>query len=208
MKERIIGCTVAAVLCALSTSAYARGFRVDQVPSSSAPAACNTCHTMGGGSPRNVFGQAVAGELTPPLETADVNWAAICELDSDGDTYSNGAELGDPDCDWQVGDPPRTAAGDPSDPDVFPGVVDAGVPDTGGGVDAGPAPDVGGGGNDAGTGSADAGQDPAPYGDDDDGGCSATGPSGVWSPFLLLMFWMVALRTRGGPSKPRLRGRA
>jgi hypothetical protein len=53
---------------------------------------------------RNAFGHA--------YKAAGYKWTvALCNADSDGDGFSNGAELGDPDCVWQAGmpDPPEEA---------------------------------------------------------------------------------------------------
>jgi hypothetical protein len=53
---------------------------------------CSTCHLdPNGGGPRNSFGRA--------YPAAGYTWqGALCNADSDGDGYSNGVELGDPDC--------------------------------------------------------------------------------------------------------------
>lgn len=77
-------------------NADARNFRNGLIPNS--PASCNTCHTTGGGSPRNAFGLAVQELVTPGGREAF--WSpAIAALDSDGDGFTNGQELGDPDGD-------------------------------------------------------------------------------------------------------------
>ena len=136
--------------------AGARDGRQSQIPA--APALCDTCHLSGGGSLRNAFGSDVEDTLTggPPLDLAVVDWPSVCRKDSDDDGASNGAELGDPNCVWQTGDPPPPPPlYDPADPSVFPPVDDAGIPD-GGPYDLGAAPDVGdgsldGGGTDATT---------------------------------------------------------
>lgn len=102
-------------LIAGATVAEARSFRPAQLPR--APDSCNTCHTNGGGSPRNAFGQDVENNLTAPLASAPVNWSAVCTLDSDSDGFTNGVELGDPDCTWTIGDGPvRTRNGLPFAP--------------------------------------------------------------------------------------------
>lgn len=83
----------------------ARSKRVRQVPNGSA-ASCNTCHTAGGGSPLNPFGLETLNFLSSAGAAGDVIWGpALAALDSDGDGATNGAELGDPDGTWVVGDP-------------------------------------------------------------------------------------------------------
>jgi hypothetical protein len=50
------------------------------------------------GYPRNSFGESFADE--------GYEWTAdLCRMDSDGDGRTNGQELGDPDCTWEVGMP-------------------------------------------------------------------------------------------------------
>ena len=85
--------------------AAARSKRVRQVPNGSA-VSCNTCHTAGGGSPLNPFGLEIATNfLTSAGAPGDVIWGPeLAALDSDGDGASNGAELGDPEGTWVVGD--------------------------------------------------------------------------------------------------------
>ena len=89
----------------IADEANARSKRVRQVPNGSA-ASCNTCHTAGGGSPLNPFGlEIVTNFLTAAGPAGDVIWGPeLAALDSDGDGASNGAELGDPDGTWVVGD--------------------------------------------------------------------------------------------------------
>lgn len=62
---------------------------------------CNTCHTNGGGTPRNAFGLDVKKNLSGN----NINWAALSKLDSDGDGFTNGVELQDPDGTWTPGSP-------------------------------------------------------------------------------------------------------
>ena len=40
-----------------------------------------------------------------PKRSADVQWQAIYDRDADGDGYTNGEELGDPNGNWMLGDP-------------------------------------------------------------------------------------------------------
>lgn len=111
---------------------------------------CQTCHVSdSGGKNWNDFGVAAKASL----DGGEPRWALICDLDSDGDGWSNGEELQDPDCAWAKGAPSPgdsahvTAPGDPTshpeeeDPlppvDEGPGPV-ADDPPTG--EDAGPMP--------------------------------------------------------------------
>ena len=92
----------------VAEEAAARGKRVSQIPNG-AVFSCNSCHTAGGGSPRNAFGLEIETNfLTAAGAAGDVLWGPeLAALDSDGDGASNGAELGDPDGTWVVvvGDP-------------------------------------------------------------------------------------------------------
>jgi hypothetical protein len=75
------------------------------------PDGCNTCHTTGGGSPRNPFGLAVEALVAPG--GSEVFWGPeLAALDSDGDGATNGEELGDPEGTWTAGD---ANPGDPAD---------------------------------------------------------------------------------------------
>ncbi|HEX7862979.1 MAG TPA: CHRD domain-containing protein [Verrucomicrobiae bacterium] len=92
--------TVLALLAILAPSAVGREWRVGQLPNGNA-FSCANCHTSaGGGGPRNSFGQAVEQRVSPG--SFDEFWdAALAALDSDGDGFSNGTELRDPDGDGQ-----------------------------------------------------------------------------------------------------------
>ena len=104
----------------VATDAEARFFRPGKVPN--AVDACNTCHTSGGGTPRNPFGLDVEALVTPNGE--EVFWGPeLAALDSDGDGFTNGEELGDPEGTWQEGDDsPGVPAdlGHPGNPDIVP----------------------------------------------------------------------------------------
>jgi hypothetical protein len=57
-----------------------------------------------GGDARNPFGLAFAA--------ANLAWTtSLCQADSDGDGFSNGAELGDPNCVWIIGATPTRVTG-------------------------------------------------------------------------------------------------
>lgn len=110
-------CLLAVGLGLIALPADARGFRVGQTPNGSG-FSCGLCHiNPNGGGARNLFG----GDVELSLSDGDVNWAAIYNLDPDGDGYTNGEELGDPEGTWLIGDPqPRVAPSDPNDPRSFP----------------------------------------------------------------------------------------
>jgi len=63
--------------------------------------ACQTCHVdAGGGAPLNAFGLTVQANLSASHEP---DWSKIYNIDSDGDGFSNGLELGDPMGLWRPG---------------------------------------------------------------------------------------------------------
>lgn len=85
----------------MESSLSARSFRVNQLPNGT-KFSCNTCHTSGGGSPRNAFGQLVETQFLDP--SGNVIWnEELAMIDSDGDGFTNGEELLDPRGLWQSG---------------------------------------------------------------------------------------------------------
>ena len=85
-----------------------RSFRVSKVPYGN-NYSCNTCHTNGGGTPRNPFGLDVQARVTPNGQ--ENFWGPeLAALDSDGDGFSNGVELQDPNGTWVPG---TATPGDP-----------------------------------------------------------------------------------------------
>jgi len=88
------------VVFACAFEAQARSFRVSQIPNGSVNS-CSNCHVNpGGGGSRNAFGQAVEAGLI----SSNVDWgSALATLDSDGDGFTNGQELQDPNGTWQTG---------------------------------------------------------------------------------------------------------
>lgn len=78
-------------------TAQARDFRVNQIPNGDV-FRCQNCHvSANGGGSRNAFGNAV---FSITGGSAREFWTAtLANRDSDGDGYSNGTELGDPDGD-------------------------------------------------------------------------------------------------------------
>lgn len=94
------------ILGAPASESWARDFRVSMLPNGQV-FSCANCHVNpGGGGPRNAFGQAVeqivrGGAATP-------FWSAtLASRDSDGDGFTNGQELGDPDGDGRPADGAR-----------------------------------------------------------------------------------------------------
>lgn len=114
---------VAIFIVGSSADVEARFFRSDKAPNFEAVGAgCDMCHTSGGGTPRNPFGLAVQELVTSNGQ--ETFWGPeLAALDSDGDGFTNGEELGDPEGLWQEGnDPPGDAAliTHPGDPDSHP----------------------------------------------------------------------------------------
>jgi MYXO-CTERM domain-containing protein len=130
----------------LSTSAAAFSTYQSRVPNGS-EFRCGTCHTNAnlGGEGWNPFGEDVLRQ-DPDVQEADIEgtnqninynlpsptWDAnLCGADSDGDTQTNGQELGDPECSWVFGQPvPRAEdisnPGDPASTSANPDGVDGG----------------------------------------------------------------------------------
>ena len=102
-----------------------RSFRVSKVPHGT-KFSCNTCHTSGGGTPLNPFGKDVETRVQPNGGESFWN-SELADLDSDGDGFTNGEELQDPDGLWAEGSAmPGDAAlvTNPGNPDDFPTSVD------------------------------------------------------------------------------------
>lgn len=90
---------VAVAVLTVGTPVDGRPHRVDQVPNG-AVLSCATCHvSAAGGDARNPFGQTVESEfLSSVSDSGNVLWSpALASRDSDGDGFTNGTELGDPD---------------------------------------------------------------------------------------------------------------
>jgi hypothetical protein len=60
---------------------------------------CQTCHVGTTGGLRNEFGVQVGANLL----NGKPDWSILAYLDADGDSYSNGYELGDPEGSWSPG---------------------------------------------------------------------------------------------------------
>jgi len=115
------------IILFLSSITYmiGRSFRVSQMPYGS-KYSCDACHKNGGGSARNPFGLDVESLVTP--NGHETFWGPeLAALDSDGDGFTNGEELQDPNGLWtegsaNPGDP--TLVTHPGSPDDFPTSVD------------------------------------------------------------------------------------
>jgi hypothetical protein len=94
------------VLLAIALPAEARPFRVNDIPNGS-KYTCLNCHGDMKASYNTDFGSDARFYLIPvgAVSTQHVDWTPLCPLDSDRDGWTNGHELGDPDCVWKMGDP-------------------------------------------------------------------------------------------------------
>lgn len=120
MKKSIFYISIFLFLSSI-TFMIGSSFRVSKVPHGS-KYSCNTCHISGGGSPRNPFGLDVETRVTPGGH--ENFWGPeLAALDSDGDGFTNGEELQDPNGLWTEG---SSNPGDqalvthPGNPDDFP----------------------------------------------------------------------------------------
>ncbi len=95
---------VVILMACIGSVIYGRQWRIDQIPNGH-KFSCANCHIdpLGGG-PRNKFGQAVEA-LVAPGSTQEFWGPELAKFDSDGDGFSNGAELGDPNGTWRAGQP-------------------------------------------------------------------------------------------------------
>lgn len=202
-----------AALLLSSSAVQAKGTFLSQIPN--APASCSTCHITTQPVPSwNDFGLDVQANLA----SEKPDWAAVCNLDSDGDGASNGEELGDPDCLWTTGAMKPLGAtslpGDPSSkpappqpdeppdsaepmPEVGPEPMPEAVPDTG--TDTGTSPDSGADTGPADTVGADTGGTLPPL----DDGCAGAGsqPALPMAGAVLALFgWAILNRRRREPS--------
>lgn len=112
---RTIALTAATLGAILAPDTLARQFRPGMIPNGDV-FSCNTCHLFGGGTARNPFGlavQAITGSSSRAFWTP-----TLAAVDSDGDGFTNGQELGDPDGD---GIPtPGATITNPGDPNSKP----------------------------------------------------------------------------------------
>ena len=111
----VIGC---ALQCAFIEKTHARSFRVGMLPNGNA-LGCASCHIRNsGGGPRTPFGdevRSIVGGSRAPF------WSEVlASMDSDGDGFSNGIELGDPDGDGIAEAGAQVT--NPGDTDSFPDI--------------------------------------------------------------------------------------
>jgi len=97
---------ISLVCLSLSSPADARPFRVDDIPNGS-KFTCLNCHGDTKASYNTDFGSDARNYLIDnggAVSTQHIEWAPLCPLDSDRDGWTNGEELGDPNCVWKPGD--------------------------------------------------------------------------------------------------------
>lgn len=95
------------VFQSIAMVAEARPFRVDDIPNGS-KFGCLNCHGDTKASYNTDFGSDARTYLivnAGAVSTQHVEWGPLCAFDSDRDGWTNGQELGDPNCVWKLGDP-------------------------------------------------------------------------------------------------------
>ena len=101
MKQKILIPLLLIASFSITLVIGSRGFRIAKVPNGS-KFSCNTCHTSGGGTPRNPFGLDVQALVT--VGGTETFWSPqLAAMDSDGDGFTNGEELQDPNGEWTEG---------------------------------------------------------------------------------------------------------
>ena len=117
----ILSTVFCAILFVILENAHARSFREGMIPNGNVNR-CSNCHLRAsGGGPRTPFGEAVrsivGGGSNKPFWTA-----TLAALDSDGDGFTNGQELGDPDGDGNAEAGAQITH--PGNADSFPDIPD------------------------------------------------------------------------------------
>ena len=124
MNKRIFNISIIIVFILLSmTMLIARSTRLSKIPNGGINS-CGACHNSAfGDGPRNSFGADVE-KLVSPNGNENFWSPELAAIDSDGDGYTNGEELQDPDGTWQYGDPDPgnpDLVSNPGDPNSIPG---------------------------------------------------------------------------------------
>lgn len=124
MKKLITTTVIALFLFSISVT-ISRSFRVEKIPNGN-KFSCANCHiSPSGGGPRNSFGKAVESRVTPG-GFQDFWDSDLASLDSDGDGFSNGVELQDPNGTWRPGQPNpgnSNQVSNPGDPNSKPSIT-------------------------------------------------------------------------------------
>lgn len=125
-KHFLLTVVTFSLLGMVSMEVSARSFRPGMMPNGTV-FNCATCHiSQFGGGARNPFGNAVNARVNPGAPTQF--WGSeLAALDSDGDGFTNGEELQDPNGTWTQGSPQpgdRSLVTHPGDPDSKPAQVD------------------------------------------------------------------------------------
>lgn len=108
MRHALLWVAITAGSMGAAGTAEARAFRVEEIPNG-AKFGCRNCHNDDNGSTNTPFLADVRSNLDGVglVQESHVVWGpALCNVDSDGDGWSNGIELGDPDCVWTIGAAP------------------------------------------------------------------------------------------------------
>jgi hypothetical protein len=119
MPLRLLRIALLAAALLVSGTALAKKPFKTKVPNG-AVYSCSTCHiSTNPPTSWNDFGLDVKGHMV----AGQPDWATVCEMDSDGDGWTNGEELLDPECVWGPFTPDPGDTGDvtkPGDPNSFP----------------------------------------------------------------------------------------
>lgn len=117
---------VTVILFAMVTILIARDWRVGQIPNGE-KFSCANCHVdPQGGGLRNDFGKLVETRVSPGGHEEFWN-STLAFQDSDGDGFTNGQELGDPNGTWRPGQPNpgnSSSVSNPGDPNSIPITAD------------------------------------------------------------------------------------